>query len=94
VFSKLRDRLGGNLRLIGGGGAAASLPVLHFFEDIGVSVTEGYDDGDDGDDDESVDEFVVDDEDECDEYDEGDDGDDHDHDHDLAIYDDEQVRTQ
>ena len=54
--------MGGNLRLIGGGGAAASLPVLQFFEDIGISVTEGYDcdDGSDDDDDDG---------DECDEYD-------------------------
>ena len=37
------------------GGAATSLPVLHFFEDIGVPIFEGYDDddsdGEDGDDD-------------------------------------------
>ena len=26
------------------GGAATSLPVLHFFEDIGVPIFEGYDD--------------------------------------------------
>ena len=62
--------MGGNLRLIGGGGAAASLPVLQFFEDIGVSVTEGYDD-DDSDGDEGVD-----DDDDDDEGDDDDDGDD------------------
>jgi len=34
------------------GGAATSLPVLHFFEDIGVPIFEGYDDDDSDDDDE------------------------------------------
>ena len=42
VLSKIRDRLGGNLKLIISGGAAASLPVLQFFEDIGIPVCEGY----------------------------------------------------
>jgi hypothetical protein len=37
------------------GGAATSLPVLHFFEDIGVPIFEGYDDDDDDDDDEKDD---------------------------------------
>jgi len=36
--------LGGELRLIGGGGAATSIPVLQFFEDMGITVMEGYDD--------------------------------------------------
>jgi long-chain acyl-CoA synthetase len=42
IFSKIRDRLGGRLRYMGSGGAAASMPVLHFFEDIGIPVCEGY----------------------------------------------------
>jgi long-chain acyl-CoA synthetase len=42
VLSKIRDRLGGNLKLIISGGAAASLPVLQFFEDIGIPICEGY----------------------------------------------------
>ena len=42
VFSKIRDRLGGNIQLIISGGAATSLPVLHFFEDIGIPICEGY----------------------------------------------------
>jgi len=28
--------------MMGGGGAATSLPVLHFFEDIGIPILEGY----------------------------------------------------
>jgi len=47
VFSKLRDRLGGNLQYMVAGGAATSLPVLEFFEDIGVPIMEGYDSDDD-----------------------------------------------
>lgn len=42
VFSKIRDRLGGKLRFMAAGGAATSLTVLHFFEDIGIPICEGY----------------------------------------------------
>ena len=42
VLSKIRDRLGGNIKMIMSGGAATSLPVLHFFEDIGIPIFEGY----------------------------------------------------
>ena len=42
VLSKIRDRLGGNIQLIISGGAATSLPVLQFFEDIGIPICEGY----------------------------------------------------
>ena len=42
IFSKIRDRLGGNVQRIGAGGAAAGLEVLQFFEDIGLPVIEGY----------------------------------------------------
>jgi hypothetical protein len=38
------------------GGAATSLPVLHFFEDIGVPIFEGYDDDDDDSDEDDDDE--------------------------------------
>lgn len=42
VFSKIRDNLGGRLEYIGSGGAATSLKVIQFFEDIGVPILEGY----------------------------------------------------
>jgi len=42
VLKKVRERLGGNLQRMGAGGAATSLPVLQFFEDIGIPVIEGY----------------------------------------------------
>lgn len=42
VFAKIREKLGGNLKYMGSGGAAASMQVLQFFEDIGVPVCEGY----------------------------------------------------
>lgn len=42
VFSKIRAKFGGNLRSMAAGGAATSMPVLEFFEDIGVPILEGY----------------------------------------------------
>jgi len=42
VFSKIRERLGGRLRFMASGGAATSLPVVQFFEDIGIPICEGY----------------------------------------------------
>lgn len=42
IFSKIRDRLGGRLRFMSAGGAATSVEVLEFFEDIGISICEGY----------------------------------------------------
>lgn len=42
VFSKIRAKLGGNLKYMASGGAATSIQVLHFFEDIGIPITEGY----------------------------------------------------
>jgi len=42
VFSKVREKLGGNMQYLGSGGAGTPLPVLHFFEDIGVPICEGY----------------------------------------------------
>jgi long-chain acyl-CoA synthetase len=42
VLSKIRGRLGGNLVFMTAGGAATSLPVLQFFEDIGIPIAEGY----------------------------------------------------
>jgi long-chain acyl-CoA synthetase len=42
VLSKIRDRLGGRLRTFAAGGAATSLTVLQFFEDIGIPICEGY----------------------------------------------------
>jgi long-chain acyl-CoA synthetase len=42
VFSKIREKLGGNLTCMASGGAATSLEVLQFFEDIGIPIVEGY----------------------------------------------------
>jgi long-chain acyl-CoA synthetase len=42
VFKPIRDKMGGNLKYMGSGGAAASMEVLQFFEDIGIPVCEGY----------------------------------------------------
>ena len=42
VFSKIKTKLGGRVRFFGSGGAAAPLPVVQFFEDIGIPVLEGY----------------------------------------------------
>tara|TARA_A100001035_G_C27766332_1_gene493895 strand:+ start:28 stop:1464 length:1437 start_codon:yes stop_codon:yes gene_type:complete len=42
VLSKIRERLGGRLRFMSAGGAATSVPVLQFFEDIGIPICEGY----------------------------------------------------
>jgi len=42
VLSKIRDKLGGRLKSMAAGGAATSLAVLEFFEDIGIPITEGY----------------------------------------------------
>jgi len=42
VFSKIRERLGGRLRFMASGGAATALPVVQFFEDVGIPICEGY----------------------------------------------------
>jgi long-chain acyl-CoA synthetase len=42
VFTKIREVFGGRLKFMGSGGAAVSVPVLQFFEDIGLPVCEGY----------------------------------------------------
>jgi len=42
VFSKIREVLGGRIQYIGSGGAATSLKVVQFFEDVGVPILEGY----------------------------------------------------
>jgi long-chain acyl-CoA synthetase len=42
VFSKIRERLGGRLVCMCAGGAATTMPVLEFFEDIGIPVCSGY----------------------------------------------------
>jgi long-chain acyl-CoA synthetase len=42
IFSKIRERLGGRLQFMSAGGAATSVEVLQFFEDIGISICEGY----------------------------------------------------
>ncbi len=42
VLSKLRDRIGANLKLIVTGGAPATSEVVEFFNSIGINVLEGY----------------------------------------------------
>lgn len=42
VLSKIREKLGGRLRFMASGGAATSVKVLQFFEDVGIPVCEGY----------------------------------------------------
>lgn len=42
IFSKIRDRFGGRMQYMCSGGAAAGVPVLQFFEDIGIPICEGY----------------------------------------------------
>lgn len=42
VLSKIREKLGGRLRFMASGGAATSVKVLQFFEDLGIPVCEGY----------------------------------------------------
>ena len=44
MLSKIRGRISPQLQYMNSGGAATSLPVLQFFEDIGVPITEvGHD---------------------------------------------------
>ncbi|MAE72325.1 MAG: long-chain fatty acid--CoA ligase [Gemmatimonadetes bacterium] len=42
IFTKVRDRLGGNLRYAISGGAAISKEVAQFIDNVGVTVYEGY----------------------------------------------------
>lgn len=42
LLSKVRGKIGQKLKYLGGGGAATSLPVLQFFEDLGLPIVEGY----------------------------------------------------
>jgi long-chain acyl-CoA synthetase len=42
VFSKVREPLGGRLRLPGSGGAPLSKEIAEFFDAVGVRITEGY----------------------------------------------------
>lgn len=42
VLGKIRERMGGRLRMAFAGGAATPRDVLEFFEDIGVPINEGY----------------------------------------------------
>ncbi|TCP55444.1 long-chain acyl-CoA synthetase [Tumebacillus sp. BK434] len=42
VYSKVRAKMGGNLRLLVSGGAALSPYIAEFFHAIGLSVSEGY----------------------------------------------------
>jgi long-chain acyl-CoA synthetase len=42
VLSKIREKIGKKLQYMPSGGAAVSLEVLQFFEDIGIPICEGY----------------------------------------------------
>lgn len=42
VLKKIRQRLGGNLRILGCGGAALPKQLAHFFYGIGLTILEGY----------------------------------------------------
>jgi long-chain acyl-CoA synthetase len=42
VFSKIREPLGGRLRVAGSGGAPLAAEVAEFFDSIGIRITEGY----------------------------------------------------
>jgi long-chain acyl-CoA synthetase len=42
VFSKVREPLGGRLRMPGSGGASLSKEIAEFFDSVGVRITEGY----------------------------------------------------
>ncbi len=42
VFSKVREPLGGRLRMPGSGGAPLSTEIAEFFDSVGVRITEGY----------------------------------------------------
>ena len=42
VLSKIKSRICPSLKYMIGGGAATGTTVLHFFEDIGIPVCEGY----------------------------------------------------
>jgi long-chain acyl-CoA synthetase len=42
VFSKVRQPLGGRLRMPGSGGAPLSTDIAEFFDSVGVRITEGY----------------------------------------------------
>jgi acyl-CoA synthetase (AMP-forming)/AMP-acid ligase II len=42
IFSKIRERLGGQVKFMVGGGAATSVEVIRFFDEIGVPIFEGY----------------------------------------------------
>ncbi len=42
VFSKVREPLGGRLRMPGSGGAPISKEIIEFFDAVGIRITEGY----------------------------------------------------
>ena len=42
VFSKVREPLGGRLRMPGSGGAPLSKDIAEFFDSVGLRITEGY----------------------------------------------------
>jgi long-chain acyl-CoA synthetase len=42
VFSKVREPLGGRLRMPGSGGAPLSKEIIEFFDAVGIRITEGY----------------------------------------------------
>lgn len=42
MLSAIRERFGGNLKVSFVGGAATSMEVLNFFENINIKILEGY----------------------------------------------------
>ncbi len=42
IFSVVRDRLGGKVRLCFSGGGALDLNVIKFYQKVGINITEGY----------------------------------------------------
>jgi long-chain acyl-CoA synthetase len=42
VFSKVREPLGGRLRMPGSGGAPLAKEIIEFFDGVGIRITEGY----------------------------------------------------
>jgi long-chain acyl-CoA synthetase len=42
VLSKVREGLGGRMRVFSSGGGPISMPTLEFFDGLGIAITEGY----------------------------------------------------
>jgi long-chain acyl-CoA synthetase len=42
VLKKIKDQICPSMKYMAAGGAGVSMPVLEFFEDIGIPICEGY----------------------------------------------------